>query len=319
MRIFVMGAGAVGGYFGARLAAAGADVVLGVRGAHLAAIRQNGIRVESPLGNLHLPKIEATDRPADVGAADSIFFLVKLYDTDAAIEAIRPLVGEKTVVISFQNGVAARDALIAAFGAERVAGGTAYISADVREPGVIRHSAEFASLAFGPYAGTRPGPLEALAEAFARSEASYEFVRDIEKRIWEKFIFLSAFSAITSLTRLPIGPILADPETRTLLHDAMRETAAVAVASEPTVDAGVVDARMEFLAKAPPALRSSMLVDLARGKRIEVEGLSGAVVSLGRKLGIPTPVHRAAYAALRPWRNGDPTGTAETARAGRAA
>lgn len=306
MKILVMGAGAVGGYFGARLKAAGEDVTLVARGAHLDAIRAHGIRLESGLGDLTRP-IPATDTPADAGDADVIMFLVKLYDTAGAIEAIRPVVGANTVVIPFQNGISARGALTDAFGAARVGGGVAYIGAEVVAPGVVRHSSSFARVVFGPYEGTAPEPLAALSAAFDRAGADHTLVGDISRQIWEKFIFLSAFSAVTCLTRLPIGPILADAHARQMFRDAMEETLAVAKRHEPTVDPGIVDARMAMLAAEGSAgMKSSMLFDLERGRRLEVAELSGKVVALGAEAGIATPVHSAAYAALSPWRGGDP-------------
>ncbi|WP_108659019.1 ketopantoate reductase family protein [Acuticoccus kandeliae] len=306
MKIMIMGAGAVGGYFGARLAASGEDVTFIARGAHLDAMRTNGLRIESPNGDLTVP-VKATDDPAEAGTADLILFLVKLYDTDIGIEAIRPAVGEHTVVASFQNGVSAREALTAAFGARRTAGGTAYIAADVREPGVIRHSAAFARLVFGPYEDTDRAPLDAFAKAMEKAGASYELVDDISRRVWEKFVFLSAFSAITSLTRLPIGPILADPLSRELFTDAISESLAVAKVHEPTVSQDLIEANLNMVSNASPRMRSSMLDDLTRGKRLELPFLSGKVVELGAAAGIPTPVHRAAYAALSPWRDGPPS------------
>ncbi|WMS43404.1 ketopantoate reductase family protein [Acuticoccus sp. MNP-M23] len=306
MKILVMGAGAVGGYFGARLQAAGEDVTLVARGAHLEAIRKNGIRLESGLGNLTQP-IAATDTPADAGPADIVMFLVKLYDTAEAVEAIRPVVGAGTVVIPFQNGISARGALTEAFGVARVGGGVAYIGAEVEAPGVVRHSSSFARVVFGPFAATARAPLAALSAAFGRSGAEHALVDDINRQIWEKFIFLSAFSAITCLTRLPIGPVLADPASRELFRAAMAETLAVAMLHEPSVDPGIVEARMEMLsAPGSAGMKSSMLFDLERGRRLEVAELSGKVVALGADAGIPTPVHRAAFAALSPWRSGNP-------------
>ncbi len=308
MKILVMGAGAVGGYFGARLRAAGEDVTLVARGAHLAAIRENGIRLESGLGDLVQP-IPATDDPAEAGVADVVMFLVKLYDTAEAVEAIRPVVGPDTVVIPFQNGISARGALTGAFGARRVGGGVAYIGAEVTAPGVVRHSSSFARVVFGRYEETLREPLAALSAAFDRSGAEHQLVDDIGRQIWEKFIFLSAFSAVTCLTRLPIGPILADPYAKAMFRDAMEETLAVAVRHEPSVDRGIVDARMAMMAEGSAAMKSSMLFDLERGRRLEIAELSGKVVDLGAEAGIATPVHSAALAALSPWRAGDPQRT----------
>jgi len=300
-----MGAGAVGGYFGARLKAAGADVTLVARGAHLEAIRSGGIRIESPFGDLTQP-IAATDTPADAGTADIVLFLVKLYDTAEAVAAIRPVVGENTVVIPFQNGISAREALTDAFGPARVGGGVAYIGAEVVAPGLVRHNSAFARLVFGGFEGTAQAPLAALAAALEGAGVTHALVDDINRQIWEKFIFLSAFSAVTCLTRLPVGPILADPNARALFRAAMEETLAVARLHEPSVDDGIVDARMAMMADGSAGMKSSMLFDLERGRRLEIAELSGKVVALGAAAGIPVPVHSAAYGALSPWRDGNP-------------
>ncbi|MBJ3778207.1 ketopantoate reductase family protein [Acuticoccus mangrovi] len=305
MRIVVMGAGAVGGYFGGRLAAAGTDVTLIARGAHLAAIQRDGLRIESPLGDATVP-VAATEDPAAAGTADIVLVLVKLYDTAAALAAIRPLVGPATTVLSLQNGIDAEAAITEAYGADRAAGGAAYIGADVKEPGVVRHSTAFARLVFGAFDGSDRPALRDFASAMAAAGLDHLLADDIRKRLWDKFIFLSAFSAVTSLARLPIGPILDDPAGRALYVAAIEESLAVARHHESGIAPDFLDEHMSFISAANPMMRSSMLDDLTRGKRLEIEGLSGRIVALGEAAGIPTPVHRVAWSALRPSREGIP-------------
>lgn len=300
-----MGAGAVGGYFGARLAAGGEDVTLVARGAHLAALRERGLVIRHPDGEDTI-RVRATDEPADAGVADIVLVLVKLYDTREAIERVRPAVGPDTAVVSFQNGVVAVEALSAAFGRERVAGGVALISAVVAEPGVIAHRSRFAKLVFGPLDGPVPPMLHRFAKAMQAAGLEHELAGDISRRIWEKFVFLSAVSAITALTRLPIGPILADPRSRALLRDALAESHAVARSREPALAESLVDESMARIAGFAPNMQASMADDLHAGKRLELEELSGRVVALGEAAGIATPVHRTVLAALSPWRNGPP-------------
>lgn len=301
-----MGAGAVGGYFGGRLAAAGHDVAFIARGSHLAALRRDGLSIESPLGGAHIAPVTASDAPAEIGPVDLVMFLVKLYDTDAAAAAMAPLIGPETLVVSFQNGVDARERIGAIVGETRVAGGVALISADVKAPGVVRHNSSFAKLVFGAFGGGRPAPLVRLKEMLEGASADSELVPDIERRIWEKFVFLSTFSAITAVTRLPIGPILADPLSADLYRRALGESAAVAQRMAPSVDAQIVDKQMAFAHGMGPGVHASMLDDLRRGKRLELDFLSGKVVALGRELAIPTPVHATVQAALHPYVDGSP-------------
>lgn len=308
MKIVVMGAGAIGGFVGARLYAAGEDVSLIARGEHLKAIQRDGLFVKSPNGDFHLADVPATDNPESLGTADVVLFLVKLYDTAAAIEAIRPIVGDHTMVLTLQNGISARDELTEAFGPARVAGGSAYISADVEAPGVIRHASEFARLVYGPFEGSARAPLERLKLALEGAGIEVDFAEDASRRLWEKFVFVSAFAGITALTRLPAGRINADPLAAKLLMDAFAEALAVARFYEPAIGEDFVAEVMERVVISHPKLRSSMLEDLNRGKRLEVMELSGRIVELGRAHGVPTPVHSTVVSALSPWRDGASAG-----------
>ena len=298
MRVAVMGTGGVGGYFGARLALGGCDVAFIARGAHLAAIRQRGLKVESPLGDMHLPDARATDDPAAVGAVDLVLFGVKLWDTETAAKATAPLVGPETAVISLQNGVRKDEILIAILGERAVMGGACYIAAQIAEPGVIRHSGTMQRIVFGEYGGERSRRAEAILAACRRAGIDAEISADVRRTIWEKFVFLAAMSGVTSTIRLPIGPIRSHPQTRAFFHDALREAVAVARAEGVELPADFADDRLAFGDGLPATMTSSMHNDLERGNRLEVEGLSGDIVARGKAAGVPTPVHRAIYDIL---------------------
>ena len=299
MRIGVMGTGGVGGYFGARLAAAGNDVVFVARGAHGEAIARDGLTVDStvaPVGGL---PVRVSADPAAFGPVDLVVFTVKLWDTEAAAAAIRPMVGPDTVVISFQNGVDAADRLAAVLGPEHVAGGVAQISATIERPGVIRHAGTLARIVFGAFGGGTDRRLAAFAEACAAAGIDHRLVPDIERAIWDKFVFLTALSATTALIRRPIGPIRADPELRAFLRDAVAEAAAVARARGIALAPDHADRVMAAIDAMPADTKASMLRDLERGNRLELPWLSGAVLRMGAAAGVPTPVHRAVWCALK--------------------
>lgn len=308
MKLAVMGAGALGCYFGGRLAAAGADTSFVARGAHLAALRRDGLRIESPLGDLHLARVASTDDPAEIGPVDLVFFLVKLYDTEAAAKQMAPLLGPETAVLSFQNGVDGWDRIGRIVGGERVMGGTAHIPADLAEPGLVRHNGKLASLTIGEFDGRESARLSAVLDAFARAGVDAKASADIEVAIWRKFLFLSALSGMTALTRLPIGAIFADADCRELFRRAIDETNAVGRAVCPALPADAGERAFAWAEGFPPGARASMAHDLARGKRLELEHLSGAVVRLGQEHGVPTPVHEVILRALHPYVSGRPDG-----------
>ena len=299
MKILVLGAGGVGGYFGARLAAQGEDVTFVARGKHLAAMRESGLRIESGLGDLQLQPVKATDDPAQAGPADFVLIAVKLWDTEAAARAAAPAVGPDTAVISFQNGVDAVDILVRAFGAERVMGGIAHIAAFIESPGVIRHNGKLARLTFGELDGRRSERGERLLAACRKAEFETVLSDGIQRAIWEKFVFIVGLSGLTTLTRLPIGPIRAEPLTRELLAEVMREAAAVGRAKGIDLPADAADKQLAFADTLPDGMIASMLGDLRRGNRLELPWLTGAVVRLGRELGVPTPANGFVYAALK--------------------
>jgi 2-dehydropantoate 2-reductase len=298
MRIAVMGAGAVGGYFGARLARAGHEVAFVARGRQLAALRGNGLRVESPLGDMHLRTVEVTDKPAEAGAVDLVLFTVKLWDTLEAAEAVKPLLGPGTAVVSFQNGVVKDDILRDALGAGHVMGGVTYIAATIAEPGVIRHSGALQKLVFGEYDGSLSPRVRQLRDACADSGIDAEISDRIEQAIWEKFVFLVGLSGTTSLARTPIGPIRSHPRSRAFLHDVMAEVVQVALAQGVPLPVGYADERLAFTDQVPASMTSSMHHDLEQGNRLEVDWLSGDVVKRGARLGVATPCNRAIFDIL---------------------
>jgi 2-dehydropantoate 2-reductase len=307
MRFLMVGAGGVGGYFGGRLAAAGDDVTFIARGAHLAAMRKGGLRIESPLGDAHIDPVQAAETAAGIDPVDVVFIAVKIGDTDVAIAACSTAVGPDTVVISLQNGLAADDELIAAFGAERVAGGVAYIASQVARPGVIQHIGTNQRIQVGELAGGASPRCAAIATRLCAAGIDGEAAPDITRAMWDKFAFLVALAGVTSLTGEPIGVIRADPAMRTLLHDVMKETVAVGRARGIGFPEDYADQRLAFADTLPEDMRSSMYHDLAAGKPLELDWLNGAVVEMGKAEGIATPANAEIYAQLKSRRHGDRT------------
>lgn len=303
MRIAIVGSGGLGGYFGGRLAAAGVDVVFLARGAHLEALRTRGLRIESPNGNFHLPRVSATDDAATVGAVDVVFFAVKLYDTESAIPLLPPLIGPDTVVIPFQNGVESVEMLSGAVERPHLASGTSYVQAAVAEPGVIRHIA-LDRLIFGELDGARTPRLERLFEVCCDAGVSPTLSDRIEVEIWSKFVHLSVLSGMTAVTRSAVGPLRDDPDLFAMWQAALVETIAVARAKGIALPRTLFDDLITLAQQIPAQAGSSMLQDLERHRRLELPWLSGAVVRMGRALEIETPIHRFITTVLQPYVNG---------------
>ena len=299
MKIAVMGTGGVGGYFGGRLAASGQDVTFIARGDHLRAIRERGLLVRSHRGDFRVAPAQATDDPAAVGPVDAVMFCVKMWDTEAAAELMRPMVAGDTGIVSFQNGVDNEERLAAILGPEHVLGGVAYVMSGIAEPGVIQQSGPLAKLVFGELHGAATPRAEALLAACHGAGIEAELTADVHRALWTKFLFLCALSGMTTLASSPIGPILQDPDTRQMFIDCMREVEAVARARGIDLPPGILEEQTAFADSRPPEFTSSMYLDLERGNRMELEWLSGTVVRLGRVLGVPTPVNRLIYAALK--------------------
>ncbi len=306
MKIAIIGSGGVGGYFGARLAAGGADVTFVARGKHLEAMHKNGLKVLSALGDLNLPKVKATDDTKTIGPVDVVMIAVKLWATEEAALSAKPLIGPNTVVVSFQNGVIAVDTLIPILGKQHVMGGVSNIAALIEEPGVIRHNGTMANLFFGELDGKTSARAQAFAELCKKAGISTHLVDDIHSAIWEKYVRLVTLSAMTSLTRMPIGPIRSDPDTRALMQQVMEEVVAIARAKGAKLDANIVADQLAKVDGYPATMVASMCGDLRRGNRLELPWLSGTVAKLGSELGIPTPANQFVYAALKLYAMGRP-------------
>ena len=293
MKIVMMGSGGVGGLIGARLAHVGCDVSFVARGAHLAAMRQHGLKLESVVGTVHLPTVRVTDDPATLGPADLVIFSVKLWDTEAAARQILPLIGPDTGVLSLQNGVKKDDILRPIVGEKSLMGGVAYMGTAISRPGVIQHTGTMQRVVFGEYDGRRSKRAEALLEYCRKAGIDASISDDIRRTIWEKFAFLVGMAAVTATIRLPIGPIREHPLTRRFYQDAIAEAAAVGRALGVRLPENFAEERMAFVDTLPATMTASLHHDLERGNPLEVEWLSGSVVELGASLGVPTPVHRA--------------------------
>jgi 2-dehydropantoate 2-reductase len=306
MRIAIIGAGGVGGGFGAALAKAGGDVTFVARGAHLAAMRQHGLKIEGDRGETLIQPVQATGDVASIGPVEIVLFCVKLWDVESAGEQIKPLIGANTGVIPLQNGIDSGDRLLPILGAAHVMAGTVAISATIARPGVIRQTGTFMSMAFGERAGGPSPRGEQLLALCRKAGFNASLSENIAVPIWEKFILLAAMSGCTAVTRLPIGKLRDDPDVFSLFESVMRETEAVGRAEGVPLAADVVEKRIAMIKSQPPGVVASMAVDLSRGNRLELPWLAGKIVALGRKHGIATPANAAIFAALKPYANGAP-------------
>ncbi len=306
MRIAVVGTGGIGGPYGASLAAAGADVTFIARGAHLAAIRENGLRVEGDRGETHIRPAQATDDITEIGTVDFVLFCVKLWDVEEAGAPLRAILGPETAVVPLQNGVDAAERLIPILGPEAVMGGTAFVTGNIAAPGVIRQTGTYQRMTFGELDGRlseRGQRLRDLCEA-----AGFEGVLspDIRVPIWEKFLLLVPLSGLNALTRVPLGKWRDDPDLLALYEAALHETVAVGVAQGVRLPPDSVEKVMAMMWSMPPYHMTSMGNDLLRGNRLELPWFAGKVVELGRRHGIPTPVNGFIHTALKPHMNGVP-------------
>lgn len=307
MRIVVVGAGGVGGYFGAKLAAAGNDVAFVARGPHLGAIRANGLRVTGPRGDMHV-RATATDDPTALGQADVVLFCVKLYDTESAGETLLPVMGERTRLVTVQNGVDGAERLARIHGADRVLGGAAFVSAVIEEPGVVRYTSEMQKLVFGRFDGADDMAATAFRDACRSSGFEADFVRNVEPVLWTKMVLLATNASLCAATRRPIAEIYRHPVMGKTAEAALREGEAVARGKGVRLPPDIVQNSMQRSRSFPPDMYASMFYDLDRGRRMEVDGLGGHIVRLGRDLGVPTPVHETLCAVLEPFKNGGPDG-----------
>jgi 2-dehydropantoate 2-reductase len=301
MRIAVFGAGAVGGYFGGRLAQAGEDVVLIARGEHLKAMQTRGLRVESIEGDFTVDPVQATDDPAEVGVVDAVLVAVKAWHVPQAAREMRPMVGPETFVVPFENGVEAPSQLAAVLGKEHVLGGLCRIISARVEPGHIRHAGISPTTTFGELDGRRSQRAERLHEAFQKAKGvTATIAEDVRVAMWEKFLFIAALSGVGAVTRSPVGVLRTLPETREMLDEAMEEILAVAHARNISLPQETVAQTMAFIDRLPPDGTASMQRDVMAGRPSELESQNGAVIRLGRDAGVETPVHTFIYGSLLP-------------------
>jgi 2-dehydropantoate 2-reductase len=304
MRIAVIGAGAVGGYFGALLARGGHEVMFLARGAQLAALRTRGLRLTGPRGDVTVTGCLASDDPAELGAADVVLFCVKLYDTETAAHSIAPLMKNGGVCISLQNGVDAQDRLGAILGPAQVMGGIAMMSGVILEPGVIRYTSAMSSIVFGEADGTASPRALAFKAACEQSGFVATMSPDIQAAQWTKFTGLATNAALSCVVRQPAGIIYHDPDLVALTRRALGEVAAVARARKIRIADDVVESNLRMMQSFPADMYASMYHDLNHGRRLELESLSGLVVRSGCELGVATPVHEFSFVVLKPYVNG---------------
>lgn len=317
MRFAILGSGAVGGYFGAKLANAGQDVTFVARGAHLEAIRSKGLAVQSAKLGDFVVRAPAESDTSRIGPVDVAIVAVKAYDNAGALPMLKPMVGPETVVLTLQNGVDSVNEVAEVVGERHVLGGTTYVATALEAPGLIVQTGVHRSIIFGEVFGTPgaasavsgevpniPPRVQAIADVFASADIQVTAVADGRVPIWDKFVYLAAFSGFTGGARLPIGEIWKYPHVQEMFYAASREIAAIAKAEGVSISANRFETLKDYMSNIPPSTRSSLLIDLEQGKRIEVEALQGAAVRRAEKLGIPVPILSTLYALLKPWENG---------------
>ncbi len=304
MRVAIVGAGGIGAPLGASLAVAGHDVTFLARGAHLAAMRANGLRIEGDRGITHVHPAQATAEAAAIGPVDLVLLAVKLWDVEDAGAQIRPLIGPATAVIPLQNGVDASERLDPILGAGHVLGGVGLVTGTIVAPGVVRQSGQHHRITFGVRNGPVTAREHAIRDACRAAGIDAILSEDIQRARWEKFMLLAPASGTCALARRSIGPVRADPELAALLDGAMQEVFAVGCAAGGALDPAILDSWRGFIAGLPDAWTPSMAVDVMAGRRLELPWLAGRVVALGRELGVPTPLSFAINAGLRPYAMG---------------
>jgi 2-dehydropantoate 2-reductase len=306
MRIAVIGAGGIGGIYGAALAKAGADVTFVARGAHLAAMRENGLRIEGDRGETTIKPARATADIASIGVVDYVLLCVKLWDVETAGEQIRPIVGPQTAVVTLQNGIDAADRLIPILGREAVMAGSAFVTGSIVAPGVIRQTGSYHQMTFGELDGGVSPRGERLRDLCAAAGLEGVLSPGIRVPLWQKFIILVPLSGLNTLTRVPLGKYRDDPDLFAMLEASLRETVATGVAEGVRLAPDIVDRSLATIRAMPPYHMTSMCNDLLRGNRLELPWFAGKVVELGRRHRIPTPVNDFIYAGLKLYANGPP-------------
>ena len=305
-----MGAGGMGGWLGARLAAGGSEIAFVARGEHLRAMQANGLEIRGA-DSLQLASVFATDKPEEIGPVDVVLFCVKIYDTQAAANMLLPLLGPQTFVVTVQNGVESANQISAVIGKGRTLPGAAYFPANIAAPGIVEYVGRIGGRPHIAFGEPDQGP-SARARTFARlcrcAGIDAQVADDTKAMIWEKFCLVAATSAATAVSRQTVGVVRGDPDLRSLLKRAIAEAAQTARGLGVNLDENIETRTLEFIDQNPPGGKASQLIDLERGRKLELDGLSGAVVRLGMQTGIATPVHATVYAALKPFKDGTPPG-----------
>jgi 2-dehydropantoate 2-reductase len=304
MKLAILGSGGVGGYYGARLARAGHDVTFIARGPHLAAIRERGLEVRSPALGDFIVRAPAEEDPSRVGPVDLVVVAVKAYDNDTALPMVGPMLGPGTSILTLQNGVDSGADLAALYGEPAVIGGTTYVATSIVAPGVIEQNGTHRRVIIGEIFGHLPrlsDRVRTIRDAMAGADIQVEAVDDGRVPIWEKFIFLVSLAGFTGAARQPIGPLWSDEQIRAQFLEGCREVEQVARAEGVPVADNTIERIGGYVGKIPGSMRSSLLIDLSQGKRIEVEALQGAVVRRAARAGVPVPITSTLYAVLKPW------------------
>jgi 2-dehydropantoate 2-reductase len=300
MKIAIFGTGGVGGYFGGLLANTGYDVSFIARGEHLQAMRQSGLRVKSVNGDFHLKQVQATDDPTDIGPVDYAILAVKHYHLDQVVPQVRPLVGSQTTIVPLLNGVDAHEKLIEAYSKDTVVGGLCSLVSMIESPGVIKQASKLRRVVIGELDHTRSERVESIVQALAKSGAEAVHSDNIHVALWTKFMFITSFGGVSSLARANAGEFLGCQASRDLFIRAMQEVDDLASAQGINLVPHAVENTLAFTEGLEPTATSSMQRDVEAGNLFELEAFSGTIVSLGKKYGVPTPVHETIYALLMP-------------------
>jgi 2-dehydropantoate 2-reductase len=300
MRFAIYGAGGLGGYYGARLAEVGNEVAFIARGEHLAAIRAEGLRVLSPLGDVHLTGCTATDDPAEIGAVDVVLVAVKTWQIPEVARAMRPLVGAATFVVPFLNGVEAADQLAEVLGEGHVLGGLSKVFSMIEAPGVIRHFSNMASVEFGELGGGASARAESLREVLEAAGVEASVTTDVRSALWRKLLMVSSWAGLGALARSPMGVMRSQPETRALIDRSAGEGIDVGHALGHNLPADFRQQLWSFYDGLPHEATASMMRDIMAGKPSELDAWNGAVVRFGESLGVETPLQTFTYHALLP-------------------
>ena len=299
MRIAVMGAGSIGGYFGGMLARGGNRVTLIARGDHLSAISQHGLKVVRDEEEFTV-QCDATDNPGHVGAVDLVLLTVKTYQNQQAIPAMRPLVGPETTVLCLQNGIDTYQDAVAAFGRERVLPGAAYIEAGIQGPGVVTQTGSVVRIAFGEQDGSNSERGAAISALLEGSGIPAQFDHDIRKTLWTKFLFIATMAGVTALSRETMAQLMPRPEWRNVIVGCMREIERVGRAVGVSLEPEIVPETIDYIEGSLDQMHASMHADIVAGRPLELEALNGAIVRAGKDANVPTPINDVIYAMLRP-------------------